>query len=122
MWPESRLLVSSCRSPTYSGPPTQEPILEESTCTRHGGGGGGGLPSRGRDNLVLKSSGFWDFPGRPVVDSVLPVRDAGVQTLVGELRSHILQGEKKKFRVQCFEGLCLFSVRMDRIFVCNLLF
>ena len=76
----------------------------------------------GWDTLVSKSSGFWDFPGSPVADSMLSVQDAWVQTLVGELRSHILHGKKKKFTVQCFEGLCLFSVRMDRMFVCYLLF
>ena len=92
IWPESRLLVSSCRSPTYSGPPTQEPILEESTCTRHRGVV---FLLEGWDTLVSKTSGFWNFPGSPVVDSVLPVQDAWVQTLVGELRSHMLHGKKK---------------------------
>ena len=92
IWPESRLLVSSCRSPTYSGPPTQEPILEESTCPRHRGVV---FLLEGWDTLVSKTSGFWNFPGSPVVDSVLPVQDAWLQTLVGELRSHMLHGKKK---------------------------
>ena len=74
----------------------------------------------GWDTLVSKSSGFWDFPGSPVADSMLSVQDAWVQALVGELRSHILHGKKKKslgfsvLRVYAYFQLewieCLFAI------------
>ena len=39
-----------------------------------------------------------DFPGSPVVkDSWLPLQEAWVQSLVGELRSHVLHGAAKFF-------------------------
>ena len=65
--------IRSCDSPDQSK--QQEPILEESTCTRHGGVV---FLLEGWDTLVSKSSGFWDFPGSPVADSMLSVQDAWV--------------------------------------------
>ena len=37
-----------------------------------------------------------DFPGSPVVDSVLPVQRPWVLSLIRELRSHMLHGLKNK--------------------------
>ena len=37
-----------------------------------------------------------DFPGSPVVDSVLPVQRPWVLSLIRELRSHMLHGQKNK--------------------------
>ena len=46
-----------------------------------------------------KKSGFGDFPGSPVVKTrLLPMQAAQVQSLVGELRSHMpSDGAKNKF-------------------------
>ena len=37
-----------------------------------------------------------DFPGSPVVDSVLPLQGAWVQSLAGELKAHMPHGMAKK--------------------------
>ena len=37
-----------------------------------------------------------DFPGSPVVDSVIPVQRPWVLSLIRELRSHMLHGQKNK--------------------------
>ena len=39
-----------------------------------------------------------DFPGGAVVETVLPLQEAQVRSLVGELRSHMLHGTDKKKR------------------------
>ena len=39
-----------------------------------------------------------DFPGTPVVGTLLPLQGVWVQSLVGELRSHMLCGVAKKFK------------------------
>ena len=39
--------------------------------------------------MVEKETNFWKAPGGPVIDSMLPMQGAWVQSLVGELRSHI---------------------------------
>ena len=41
-------------------------------------------------------SGSWDFPDSPLVKTVLPIKGTWVQSLVGELRSHMLCGTSKK--------------------------
>ena len=48
---------------------------------------------------MIRMKDLGDFPGSPVVDSELPIQGARVQSLVRELRSHMLQcgqGKKKK--------------------------
>ena len=48
--------------------------------------------------MVSKDSEDRDFPGGPMVrqDSSLPLQGVRVQSLVGELRSHVPQGVAKK--------------------------
>ena len=47
------------------------------------------VPSATEDKRVFVTLRPRDFPGGPMVDSVLPLQGAWVQSLVRELRSHI---------------------------------
>ena len=53
---------------------------------------------------------FWDFPGGPVVNTVLPLQRALVQSLIRELRSHMpdvaAKKRKEKWRL-CHQSLAL---------------
>ena len=47
------------------------------------------------ESVNVITCGLGDFPDDPVV-KILPVQGAWVQSLVGELRSHMLHGVAKK--------------------------
>ena len=46
--------------------------------------------------LKKKKKSYGEFPGSPVVRTLLPLKGAQIQSLVGELRSHMLGGVDKK--------------------------
>ena len=58
-----------------------------------------------------------DFPGSPVFETVLPMQRVLVQSLVGELRSHILWGtakKRKKERKKERKPHCLFEIHIKK--------
>ena len=71
-------------------------------------------------------SGSWDFPGSPLVKTVLPIKGTWVQSLVGELRSHMLCGASKNFFLiwvqiywrHPFSLLLLLLSRFSRVRLC----
>ena len=51
------------------------------------------------ESVNVITCGLGDFPDDPVV-KILPVQGAWVQSLVGELRSHMLHGVAKKKKIK----------------------
>ena len=47
---------------------------------------------------VFQDKCFWDFPGGPVVKTPPSIQSCQVWSLVRELSSHMLLGQKKKKR------------------------
>ena len=58
--------------------------------------------------LTVRNPG--DFPGGPVVDSMLPVQGVWVPSLVGELRSHVLCSVAKKIYIKKKKSPVLFTL------------
>ena len=52
-----------------------------------------------KGNIILMESGR-DFPSSPVVNAAVPQQGTWVQSLVGELRSHVPHCTAKKFKNQ----------------------
>ena len=50
--------------------------------------------------VCAKDSNIRDFPSGPVVRTVFPVQWAWVQSLVQELRSHMMHGVAKKKKIK----------------------
>ena len=46
--------------------------------------------------LTSRTALSWDFPGSPVIKIWIPVQGTWVQSLVGELRSHMANKKKEK--------------------------
>ena len=54
-------------------------------------------------NNFLKSTHIWDFPGSPVVKTVIPLQGASVLSVMRELRSHMLHGADKRRKEEKFK-------------------
>ena len=52
------------------------------------------LPGLNKSKVAL----YWDFPGGPVVKTVLPWQGGQVQSMMGELKSPMPRGEAKKMK------------------------